>query len=115
MAFGVLAPEVLVAGGPATDLVCTGCVDSTDIADGGVASVDPGHGAVTGSKLQADSVTGSKILDSSITRSDLQPIAHGVVVATSGGDYTSVSAALAAINPSARRRGRALILGFGSG
>jgi hypothetical protein len=46
---------------PATDLVCTGCVQATDLATN----------AVTAAKLRADSVTGAKILDGSVAAADL--------------------------------------------
>lgn len=67
----------------ATDVVCTGCVGSTDIADGGVATVDlktkaVGNaklkdGAVTGVKVKDESLTGADIADGSITAADLAP------------------------------------------
>ena len=51
-----------VAGAaPATDLVCTGCVQATDLATN----------AVTAAKLVANSVAGEKILDGSVAAADL--------------------------------------------
>lgn len=77
------------------------CVNSNDIIDGQVTTPDITDNAVSGAKVLDGSLTGADVQDGSITRADTQPVAKQVVVATSGGDYTSISAALAAISPSA--------------
>lgn len=46
-------------------------------------------------------VESSDIVDGSVTRDDTEPIANVVVVAKSGGDFTSIQDALDAINPTA--------------
>jgi pectin methylesterase-like acyl-CoA thioesterase len=60
--------------------------------------------SVTSAKVVDESLTGADIDDGSLTRDDIEPIAQHIVVATSGGDYTTVSAALAAITPSTNNR-----------
>lgn len=68
----------------------TNCVKSADI----------NAAAVTGAKIASGTVAGSNIANGTVTRGNLVPIAKQVIVASSGGDYTNVSAALAAISPS---------------
>jgi parallel beta-helix repeat protein len=79
----------------------TNCVKSTDISDSAVTGAKIAAGAVTGSKLATGTVTGSNIAAGTITPSNIQPVANRVVVAVSGGDYTSIWSALASINPTA--------------
>ncbi|MEW6682243.1 MAG: right-handed parallel beta-helix repeat-containing protein [Nitrospirota bacterium] len=71
------------------------------VRDNSVTSAKVVDESLTGADIQNNTLTGADIQNGSLTRGDLQPVAHQVVVATSGGDYTSVSAALAAITPSA--------------
>lgn len=79
--FGLFGAGALAAPPPASNVVCTGCVDSTDIADGGVASVDLANGAVTSTKITdgavtngkiaPDSVGSTKIIDGSVSSADV--------------------------------------------
>lgn len=80
------------AAPPATDLQCNplGCVDDTDIAASAVTNAKIADGAVTDAKI-----TGP------IASSKLEKPANVVVVAKSGGDYTSIQAAINAVNPTA--------------
>src|SRR5437867_2921128 len=59
---GMSVGAALAAGPTASNVVCNGCVDSTDIADG----------AVTNTKFGANAVTGDKVLDGSLTGADIQ-------------------------------------------
>jgi parallel beta-helix repeat protein len=87
--------------GKAEASVPNNSVTSTKVVDESLTGADVQNGTLTGADIQDNSLTGTDIQNGSITRSDAQPIARQVVVASSGGDYTSVNAALAAITPSA--------------
>jgi hypothetical protein len=65
-ALAVLAPEQLAeATAAATDVVCSGCVGTTDIASSAVTSAKIGSGQVANSDIATNAVTGSKISDTS--------------------------------------------------
>lgn len=78
------------AAPPATDLQCNplGCVNDTDIAAGAVTTAKIADGAVTDVKI-AGPIAAAKI----------EKPANIKVVAKSGGDYTTITDALANINP----------------
>ena len=70
-------------GGPASDVICVGCVDAGDIAaeavtgdkiaPGAVAAEKMTDGAVTGEKLATGAVTGDKIADEAVTTPRIGP------------------------------------------
>src|ERR671918_1304581 len=62
MALAILAPQQLAeATAAATDLVCSGCVGTSDIADSAVTSAKIGSGQVANSDLASSAVTTTKI------------------------------------------------------
>jgi hypothetical protein len=90
LALAILAPEQLAeATVTASDVVCSGCVGTTDIADSAVTSAKIGSGQVKTTDLGASAVTSSKISDGTITSTDL---ASGAVQITRVlGNQVSVS------------------------
>ena len=89
MVFTVVAGVLLVLGGgadawaQATDVVCTGCVASTDLADGGVANAD----------LATSAVSSVKIADGAIVNADISTAAAiaGTKVAPNFGSQNVVT------------------------
>jgi hypothetical protein len=75
------------------------CVDSSDIVDGQVKADDLAKNAVSTLKIKADAVNGAKVADNSLSEADFST-AQRIVVAKSGGDFTSIGAALASITTS---------------
>src|SRR5215212_1000866 len=72
MALAILAPQQLAeATTAATDLVCSGCVGTTDIANSAVTSAKIGSSQVANSDLATDSVTSSKIAAGQVANSDI--------------------------------------------
>ena len=68
----VLAPEQLAeATTAATDLVCNGCVGTTDIADSAVTSSKIGSSQVSTSDIATDAITSTKIKSGEVRNSDL--------------------------------------------
>jgi hypothetical protein len=62
MALAILAPQELAeAQAAATDLVCSGCVGTSDIADSAVTSANIGSDQVRNSDLGISAVTSNKI------------------------------------------------------
>ncbi len=82
--------------------LATGAVGSTQISDGSVSSTDVGFN-FAGSTSKGGPATDLSCT-ACVSKSELDATvfpAQRIVVATGGGDYTSISAALAAITPSA--------------
>jgi hypothetical protein len=77
MALAILAPQQLAeATAAASDLVCSGCVGNSDIADSAVTSAKIGSGQVGNSDLASSAVTTTKIGSGQVGASD---IANGAV------------------------------------
>jgi hypothetical protein len=71
-ALAILAPQQLAeATAAATDLVCSGCVGTTDIADSAVTSAKIGSGQVGNSDIANDAVGSAKIAAGQVGNSDL--------------------------------------------
>jgi hypothetical protein len=74
MTLAILAPEQLAeATTAATDLVCSGCVGTSDIANSAVTSGKIGSGQVKNSDIGGNAVTSTKIQDGQVGNSDLGP------------------------------------------
>lgn len=77
-ALAVLAPEQLAeATTAATDLVCSGCVGTTDIANNAVTSGKIGNGQVHNADIGGNAVTNSKIADGQVFSSDIADVTIG--------------------------------------
>lgn len=70
----LLVPSIAMAQ-TATDVVCTGCVGTTDIANSAVTSGKLGNNAVTTAKLGNNAVTTAKIADGTIVNADISDTA----------------------------------------
>ena len=75
----------------ASDVVCTGCVGSTDIATNGVAAANIATNAVTAAKIQSNAVTTAKILDGTIANADISLTAAISPSKISGTAWTSTN------------------------
>lgn len=96
----ILAPQQLAeATAAATDLVCSRCVGTSDIADSAVISAKIGSGQVGNSDLASSAVTSSKISDTSGVQS--VDIVNGQVASAdiADGTITSTDIARGAIKP----------------
>ena len=71
--YALYAPTAGVANtaGSAAALTCTGCVGSTQLANGGVAGTNIADGTITGAKLAPNAINSSHILDGTITGADI--------------------------------------------
>ena len=71
----ILAPEQLAeATTAATDLVCSGCVGTSDIADNAVTSGKIANGQVKAADIATDAVTAAEIGANQVGTSELQMI-----------------------------------------
>ena len=77
-ALAILAPEQLAeATVTASDVVCSGCVGTTDIANSAVTGAKIGSGQVKNSDIGANAVTSGKIADGQVFSSDIADVTIG--------------------------------------
>src|SRR6266511_2747690 len=98
-ALAILAPQQLAeAAVTATDVICDGCVGTTDIANSAVTSAKIGSGQVKNSDIGANAVTSAKITDGMIVSADM---ADQAIISTKIADSAVTSSKLAggAIRP----------------
>jgi hypothetical protein len=103
MALAVLAPEQLAeATTAATDLICDGCVGTTDIANGAVTSAKIGSGQVRNSDIGGNAVTSAKIADGTVVSTDM---ADQAIISTKIADSAVTSSKLAggAVKPTVHK------------
>lgn len=89
----ILAPQRLAeAAITATDVICDGCIGTTDLANNAVTSAKIGNGQVHNSDIGSSAVTSAKIADGTIVSSDM---ADQAIISTKIADSAVTSSKLA--------------------